>query len=273
MGMPRNLYMVRHGQSEGNVALDAAKNGDESHYTDEFMVTPGREWRLTGLGRSQAECAGAWLRHTLEESVGLREADAHCASPYVRARETAAHLGLHDLVGDPSGWRLSRTVRERDWGILDTLPRRVLREDYTHFHHQQQIDPLYWRPPGGESVCDVAENRVSNFLRMLEREHSGQDVVVVSHGEFIRAVMLVLLEADDEEYLRWERDPSMRLGNCEVVQFSSSVGGAVHNRFTRFRRVRPVQDPGATALRMVDSGWERFLPQRLTAEELLPSSY
>lgn len=32
MGMPNNLVLVRHGQSEGNVAVEAAKKGDLSFY-------------------------------------------------------------------------------------------------------------------------------------------------------------------------------------------------------------------------------------------------
>jgi broad specificity phosphatase PhoE len=50
MSMPRHFFLVRHGESVGNVANNLAKQGDISHFTDEFVTTPGRTWRLTDKG-------------------------------------------------------------------------------------------------------------------------------------------------------------------------------------------------------------------------------
>jgi len=59
--MPVDLVFVRHGRSEGNEAREQSKQGDNSHYTDEFRARRNREWRLTDLGIEQAKAAGHWI--------------------------------------------------------------------------------------------------------------------------------------------------------------------------------------------------------------------
>ena len=58
MTMPNDLVLVRHGESEGNVATEAAKSGDHHLFTDAYMTTPGHQWRLTERGRYQAATIG-----------------------------------------------------------------------------------------------------------------------------------------------------------------------------------------------------------------------
>ena len=36
MGMPNNLVLVRHGESEGNIAVAMSKKGDHSAYEGAF---------------------------------------------------------------------------------------------------------------------------------------------------------------------------------------------------------------------------------------------
>jgi broad specificity phosphatase PhoE len=58
------------------------------------------------------------------------------------------------------------------------------------------------RPPGGESMQDVIL-RVGAAMERLAREHSGQDVIIVSHGGAIRAAVAHALgiEADNALHL------------------------------------------------------------------------
>ena len=224
--MPLDLILIRHGESEGNVAGALARQGDESHYnTDDFVTTPGREWQLTAIGQKQAQIVGQHLRETEFPTAypQLREEETtrfYC-SPYVRTRQTAGHLGLENSEGASVRWYLNRVLRERDWGDIETRPRREFEESpmFELNARKKAIDPLYWRPPGGESICDVAENRVRNFLDTLHRECSDQTVLAVTHGEFIRATRLVLERVDDETYTSWETNPEMRIRNCEIFHY------------------------------------------------------
>ncbi|OIN91671.1 hypothetical protein AUJ42_01460 [Candidatus Collierbacteria bacterium CG1_02_44_10] len=43
---PLELVFVRHGESEGNVAVKAAENGDTSFFTDEFKKRHSSTWNL-----------------------------------------------------------------------------------------------------------------------------------------------------------------------------------------------------------------------------------
>ena len=55
MGMPKNLFLVRHGQSEGNlVRKKYEETGDESFFSDEFLGLHESQYQLTELGIEQA---------------------------------------------------------------------------------------------------------------------------------------------------------------------------------------------------------------------------
>ena len=58
VGMPRDLLLVRHGRSEGNQALEAAKQGDSSLMTEAFLARSAMNYRLVPEGAVQAEQAG-----------------------------------------------------------------------------------------------------------------------------------------------------------------------------------------------------------------------
>ena len=49
MSMPLDLYVIRHGESEANVIVQAGEQGDNSLYTQDNVTVPDRSWRLTAL--------------------------------------------------------------------------------------------------------------------------------------------------------------------------------------------------------------------------------
>jgi broad specificity phosphatase PhoE len=233
MGMPHDLVIVRHGESEGNVATTAAKHGNHEYYTDEFMTTPGHQWRLTKKGRAQAGAMGSWL-----SGQGF-SFDKHFVSPFVRTRETAAHLGLEEAK-----WSLNRALRERDWGDIGSLSKQVYEtsEMYKENLWMQKNDPLYWTPPGGESIAQVAEDRVRNVLSTLHRECDGKRVLMVSHGEAMWAFRIVLERLNDEEYMALDGDKSERIVNCQAMHFTRLDPATGHQapRLSWVRHARPV---------------------------------
>lgn len=269
MGMPNNLVLVRHGQSEGNVAVEAAKKGDLSFYEDEdgkFMTVPGHQWRLTDYGREQAQTIGRWVTEVLDE--GSWDFDRLYTSTYVRARETAAHLGLRGAE-----WMVNRAFRERDWGDIGSIPRTDFVKRYPDNAHQKVIDPLYWTPPGGESIAHVAENRVRNILSTLHRECDAQNVLAVTHGEMMWAFRMVLEYWNDEDFVRYDADPAHKIHNCEAIHytrtnpFDESVEMA--DRLCWVRRARPVFD-GTRWMVEVDP-WQQVDKPIMTNEDLMAS--
>ena len=262
MSMPRDLVLIRHGESEGNVATDADKAGDGSFHNDEFVTTPGHRWRLTPLGRAQAAAIGAW-------AAGLWNGepfDDLFVSPYVRTCETAGHLSLPG-----ARWLINRALRERDWGDIGSMRREAFAAEHPRNAQIREIDPLYWVPPGGESIAQVAEDRVRNVLGTLHRECSGRRVIAVTHGEFMWAMRLILERWDDEEFVRNDEDHAYKIHNCHAFHYTrvDPATGAIADRLNFVRSAYPVADGGGW--RIEESDWHALSKPRLTNEELLAS--
>lgn len=258
MVMPRNLFLVRHGQSEANVMQRASKAGDPSLYTEETMTVPDRSWRLTELGVQQAKVAGAWIA---EQNI---EFDRAIVSTYTRTRETAANLGL-DVR-----WEENRVIRERSWGEIGSMSKQDFARKYSQNAAYRENDPLYWAPPAGESIANVAENRVRNILSTLHRENARDNVLMVTHGEFMWATRLVLERWSDEEFLRRDADKAQMIHNCTVLQYSSTdpnTRNSVREKLNWVRRCWPVQVDGEWTMFVGD--WEEFNRKYFTDNDLL----
>lgn len=253
MTMPIDLVLVRHGHSEGNLAVSRSKKGDDSLYTPDFRERPGHRWRLTPEGQEQAATAGKWIR----EHIGARF-DRYYASPYVRTQETAARLDLPEAE-----WRLDQRLRERDWGEIGSVPIPEQASLYPRNIVLQKTDALYWRPPGGESIAD-ARMRVRTFFDTLHRECEGQSVVVVTHGDIISAVRGALEYLSDEQWLAFDGDESKKILNCHIYHYSRRDPST--DEVGRYLSWRRAVCPTDTA---IDTGWEPITRKRFSNAELL----
>lgn len=258
MAMPLDLYLMRHGESESNVRVDADERGDSSWYQDDITV-PDPAWRLTAKGRSQARAMGAFLA---ARQVGF---DRYMVSPFTRTRETAALLELPD-----ARWEENRVVRERSWGEISTVPLSVFRESYPGNWRLRNADPLYWRPPAGESIASVAEDRVHNLLDTIARTNDMGSVIVVTHGDFMWACRLVIEDLSDEEFLALQDDDSQRIGNCTLIHYTRSdpATGRTSRRMNWVRLMSPRQLPDGSWDVQVGP-WREFHKRQLTNDELL----
>lgn len=213
MSMPRDLVLVRHGESEGNVAVKASKKkGDDRHYTEEFLQRHSSRWRLSDKGIRDAEAAGAWLRGNMPSF------DRCYTSEYIRALETAAHLGLKGAA-----WLRELYLRERDRGLLDVVPYSVLTTEYASELERWDRSTLFWKPPGGESVADV-NMRIDRVLGTLHRECEGKRVVIVCHGEVMWAFRMRLERMPTEEWIRLDtsKDEADKIHNGQIIHYSRS---------------------------------------------------
>lgn len=259
MPMPNNYVLVRHGESEGNVASRAGKSGNLGFFTDEFRERPGHDWRLTERGVEQARAAGLWISHFVLAD-DKKQFDKFYVSPHRRTRETAAHLGLTGAQ-----WLKVPRLRERDWGDIEPMSRSEYETRFPENAHKKRIDSLYWRPPGGESIAQVGETRVQRFYETLHREAAGQDVIAVTHGETIWANRLELERMDHEKWAISEKDAAQKIKNCQVVQYTrlDPESGDQADKVLWVRSVCPWETPD-------DPGeWERIERQGYTNQELL----
>lgn len=181
---PHTLWIVRHGQSAGNVARDAAEEGG--------LAMIDLAWRdidvpLSSLGAAQSEALGDWFG-TLERDMAP---DVVLCSPYLRAMETAR------LVVERAGLkgaklRVDERLREKEFGILDRLTRLGIQQKHPELNEQRlHVGKFYFRPPGGESWCDVIL-RLRSLLEMVTREYAGRRVLVVAHQVIVNCLRYLL---------------------------------------------------------------------------------
>src|SRR3954469_16879684 len=102
---PERLWLVRHGQSQGNVARDAA---DEAGAHEIDIDLRDVDVPLSELGVKQAEAAGRWFAalpsHERPELI--------LSSSYVRARQTATIIcDQGALAGGPARTIIDERLR------------------------------------------------------------------------------------------------------------------------------------------------------------------
>ncbi len=170
------LYLVRHGQTNGNAA-------DVAHgfYDDE----------LTEKGRAQANLLGERLKNS--------HFDAIYSSDSIRAVQTA-----EPLLNLRPDYRVETTpeLREKSFGELEGYPWHRIKDEFPEI-----LDPEIGsdvKLPGGESDREHME-RVARFTNKIIVKH-GEDatILVFSHGGSIKAaaVHMCNLRLEDKWRLR-----------------------------------------------------------------------
>lgn len=190
----RELWLVRHGESIGNIAATRAE-------IEGLDVIPldvrDADVPLSDTGREQAAALGAWLA---DHRDGI---DLYWVSPYARARETLA-IALGDGAAGGTVF-LDERLRDRELGTLDLLTRQgVARLHPEEFSRRRHLGKFYHRPPGGESWADVAL-RLRSFLR--EALESGPETaMLVVHDAVVMLLLYILLPLREDELLSFADD-------------------------------------------------------------------
>lgn len=232
MAMPIDLVLVRHGESEGNVANRLSRTGDHSAFTADFRARHSSEWRLSKKGQTQAKAAAEWLSHNLDLPF-----DRHYVSTFIRAKETAGLLDLPDAE-----WYAELHLRERDWGQLDVMPQDERHSKFTEVEQKRKINSFYWKPPDGESIADV-DLRLRSILNTLHRETSEKRVIMVVHGELMWALRYRLERMSIDEWIQLDnsKDPKDEIHNCQIIQYSRKhpKTGEILTHYNYMRSVCP----------------------------------
>ena len=208
---PRTFWIVRHGQSAGNVARDAAEAGG-LHVID--IAERDIDVPLSPLGRQQSQALGQWFG----ELPPQRRPEVVLCSPYVRARETARlMLEASGIDAKSLRWRVDERLREKEFGILDRLTVHGIRDKHPELSEQRShVGKFYFRPPGGESWCDVIL-RLRSLVEMVAREHCDQRVLVVAHQVTVNCLRYLLENMDEAQILAIDKLGDVP--NCGVTSY------------------------------------------------------
>jgi len=221
--------LVRHGQSEGNLAQDASEEGDNSFWTPEFHKRHTSRYRLTDLGIEQAIVAGEWVKENITGTF-----DRYYTSEYVRAKETAFHLGF-----EHAEWLSEFFLREQDMGLLQGLSKSERKEKYGDLLKVKELDAYYFQPPGGESIANVCL-RVERWLSDLKRTSSGMRVLCVCHGNILKALRIRIEKLKQQDWIELG-NPINVTENCHIIQYSrrDPKTGRISGDFKFMRSVCP----------------------------------
>lgn len=237
---PQNLWIVRHGQSAGNVARDVAETAG-LHMIDIAMRDV--DVPLSALGEQQAEALGRWFGQMPKKE----QPSVILCSPYLRTQETARLL-MHaaSLSAKGTSFIVDERLREKEFGIVDRMTIHGIRIKYPELCEQREhVGKFYFRPPGGESWCDVIL-RLRSAIDTIIREYRSEHVLIVSHQVILNCFRYLLERMDEQQIL--SIDSRGDVPNCGVnsYEFDAALGrhGKLVPRLINF--VTPLLDAGAT---------------------------
>jgi 2,3-bisphosphoglycerate-dependent phosphoglycerate mutase len=235
---PERLWIVRHGESAGNVAWHSAQAAGEAR-----IDIPHRDVDipLSPLGEEQATSLARWFARMPE----AERPQIVLTSPYLRAQQTAARIrDGGGLTADAPPFVTDERLREKEFGILDGLTFHGVER-----HHPEQAEfrrllgKFYHRPPGGESWCDVIL-RLRGALDTISLHHAERRVLIVAHQVVVLCFRYLLENLTEHQLLAI--DAEGRVANCSVTEYRVDPGRGLDGglRLERYNFVAPLERAG-----------------------------
>ncbi|GIG56121.1 phosphoglycerate mutase [Longispora fulva] len=213
---PAEVVAVRHGQSAANVAFAEA----EATGRDVDLAGRDADVELSPAGRAQSAALGGWLAAL----PPARFPHVTYCSPYLRARQTwdlaAEHAAAAGRPACPT--RVDERLRDREMGHLELLtPATIARRFPEEARRRERLGDFYHRPPGGESLADVAA-RLRTFLADLDRVEPGRRVLLITHDAVVLMLRYVTEQLDEAELTELMLAGSVR--NAAVNRWEATTG-------------------------------------------------
>lgn len=233
---PQEIWLVRHGQSAGNVAreLAEASAGHRIDIADRDVDVP-----LSELGERQSQALGSWFAALPPE----QQPTVVLHSPYVRAAETA-NIMMQRLDRDKLVVESDERLREKEFGILDRLTTHGIAHHYPELYEQRQhVGKFYFRPPGGESWCDVIL-RLRSVIDTLNREYCRERVLIVAHQVTVNCFRYLFERMSEKAILEFDRAGDVP--NCSVTsyEYDPTLGKGGHLALRLVNFVAPLEATG-----------------------------
>ena len=215
---PERLWIVRHGESAGNVARDAAHAQGADRIE---LSTRDVDIVLSPRGEEQARVLGRWFAALDPEA----RPDVMLASPYARAHSTATLLREAGGTAEDDAICVDERLREKEFGVLDGLTVSGVAAVYPdQAEFRRLLGKFYHRPPGGESWCDVIF-RLRSLLDTIALHHAGRRVMIVAHQVVVLCLRYVIENMSEEQVLAIDREGDV--ANCSITEyrFDPDAGG------------------------------------------------
>jgi broad specificity phosphatase PhoE len=213
------LLLVRHGETEWNATRKIQGHTDIAlSELGERQCARLRDRLAAGeLSYGLPMAAPLAVRHAIgaAPATGL-QIDAVVASDLRRAWHTA------EILATPWGLAVERTgaLREMNWGDFQGYTSAYLRDQWPEAFASWVRDQMNERPPGGESLREVAGRARAGVQAILEA-HPESTVLVVAHAGPLRAGLCHLLKLPATAH--WQ----FRLDNASLTVVDTYPEGAI----------------------------------------------
>ncbi|CAI5758309.1 unnamed protein product [Candida verbasci] len=207
MGKPKYIFIIRHGESEGN--CDKSVN----RYVPNHLVP------LTENGHQQSLKAGQVLADFLLQqklpSQHQKNKRSICfyTSPYLRTRQTCHNIveGIKQVPEVEYQIKEEPRMREQDFGNFQSSQEEMEKiwEERARYGH------FFYRIANGEAASDVYD-RVAGFNETLFRQFKDENfpniLVLVTHGVWSRVFLMKWFKWTYEEFESLQNVP-----HCEYI--------------------------------------------------------
>lgn len=228
--IPCDFILIRHGESEGNVA-DSFSNLEIDEFQQKIKDKNSFQYRLTEEGKKQAKITGDWIKKNIFETF-----DFYFSSDYLRTQETAGLLDFKDAE-----WTLKTDIREQ------ILP-----------FENETLDqnPTLLRSIG-----------IENFLDEVKKLGHDKKVITVCHATTIRSFMIRIENLKYKDIFTLERNPDMKVSNCQIIWYSrrNPYDGSLSSHWIWKRMIVAYLDASGTR----SFPWKNVQPKKYSSLQLL----
>ncbi|HRS22375.1 MAG TPA: histidine phosphatase family protein, partial [Clostridia bacterium] len=172
------LYLVRHGETEWN------KNGKVQGRTDT---------ELSPEGVMQAEL--------LARRLAGEDINVIYSSSLRRALKTA------EIIAEYKQCEIIKSDKYHEicFGPWEGMTINEIKEKYSEHYRAYREDPVNFKLPGAETLIDLTERTYGAVMDIVSR-HTGSNILLVSHGTAIKAVIIRILGLDIIDFKRFMID-------------------------------------------------------------------
>ena len=187
---------------------------------------------LSALGVKQARSVGAWFANQPERPTLI------LTSPHLCAHRTAAAIAA--ALGLPSVLRVDERLREQEMGSLDRLtPADIIGRFPREAAQLAQVGKFYYRPPGGESWCDVLL-RTRSLIDHMRLVNTEPRVLLVAHQVNLLCARAAIEHLDERAI--FEIDKRRDVVDCGVTSYLARDGAF---ELTAYNMVAPPEPADA----------------------------
>ena len=203
-------YLVRHGETDWN-----------------------RDGIIQGHSDTPLNDRGVQTARSLAQRLSSRTISAAYSSDLIRAAETARIT----VEGRPVPTETYKDLREFSYGEWEglTLQEAMLLGPGV-FDRRLDLGKGDFAAPGGETTAQLVGRVRRFYARAIERHDPDEDLLIVTHGGPVRALLILLLGLSREYLWRFSAD----LGSLSIV--SNQTGGRVLEVWNDTSHLRPLSE-------------------------------